>query len=99
MYRPKFVTEWDGIFHVLAGMPDPLVEAYLTRCGFRRIEGHRAFSNGQIVVSVIGGGDIWSSPGWRLVGQAPERFFVLCRIGVPRRKPAAAPVLADPTLS
>ncbi|WP_207477810.1 hypothetical protein [Arenibaculum pallidiluteum] len=89
MYRPKYVTEWDGIFHVLAGMPELLVDTYLARCGFSRVEGHRAFSNGQIVVSLVGCGDIWSSPGWRLVGQAPERFFVLRRIGV--RQPRTVP--------
>lgn len=79
MYRPIYVTEWDGIFHVLAGMPDELVGDYLARCGFLPVEGSHAFSNGHVIISFMGDEEIWSGPGWRLVGRTPERFFVLRR--------------------
>ncbi len=86
MYRPIYITEWDGVFHVLAGLPEPLVDPYMSRSGFRRIDGQRAFSNGQVVVSMAGPEPIWSGPGWRLVGRSPERFFVLRRVSVPARQ-------------
>lgn len=90
MYRPIYITEWDGVFHVLAGMPEALVDGYLQRSGFRRIEGQQAFSNGHVVVSLAGqdaGQEaIWSGPGWRLVGTAPGRFFVLRRVAAQARQ-------------
>jgi hypothetical protein len=62
-------------------MPEPFVDSFLVRSGFRRIDGVRAFSNGQVVVSLAEAEPIWSSQGWRLVGRSPERFFVLRRVG------------------